>query len=376
MSRTQCKVCQYGPELVDWTLSKTEIARIVGCHRESVSRHIKHSEDPELTVGASFEEREDGQWIPRRRWETPTGEVLNSFQFVPNAPENVEMLDYSTISAALSDFTYTPGFDLTGKPEVFVWADPQLGKAGERGGGTKETLERTFAARDRFIDRIRSNKPSVVYLVDAGDPIENCFSTGSQIGTNDLTVPDQILTYERVTVELIKSLLPYTSKVIHVTVTSNHGEARNGQKNNPYTSENDWGLHMQQVVKDRFAERPDLPVEFIRPDESEDTAVFTTEDGTRVAVTHGHHAGSPNNMRKWVEGQVVGQRPGWNADIWITAHFHHSFSKSFGKHKMILGAPSCDPGSAWVTRKTGEEATPGVLALTIADGSWLNYSIL
>lgn len=382
----QCSVCGYGPEKVDWNLSNVAISEIVNCAEASVRRHKTWTKangfDPSMT---SYEgptnDPNQPEWVkssgvPRRAWQLADGTWRESYQ---NAGEDLTTdyeWDYSSLVGSLDGFDYVPGEELTGKPEAFIWADPQLGKAGEEGGGTKETVHRTLTARDKFIDRIKVNKPDTVYFVDLGDPVENCFSTGSQVGTNDLSVPDQILLYERLTVELIKSLLPYTNRIVHVTVTSNHGEARNGPKNNPYGSENDWGLHMQQVVKDRFSERPDLPVEFVRPGIGFDTATVETDDGTKIAFAHGHHAGSPANVVKWVEGQVVGEMPGHDAHVWVHGHFHHSASHSFGKGKMIFGAPSCDPGSGWFTKKKGVRSQPGVLALTLADRGWSNYSIL
>lgn len=382
----QCKICKYGEDKIDWGLSNKAISRVVDCADKSVARHKIWAEKNGFDLSLpAYEGQADDQnrpdWVaksgvPSRAWQTGSGKWRESFQNAASEEPEEYDWDYSSIIDSLADFEYTPGQDMTGKPEAFIWADPQTGKTDRRGGGTKETVARSLTARDRFIDRIKVSKPEVVYFVDLGDPIENCFSTGSQVGTNDLSVPDQVLLYERLTVEMLKSILPYAGRIVHVAVTSNHGEARNATGNNPYGSENDWGLHMQQVVKDRFSERPDLPVTFARPDHEEDTAIIAMDDGTIVAFTHGHHAGSPKNVKAWVERQVIGERPGHDAHVWVVGHFHHAYSYSFGKGKMIFGAPSCDPGSAWVTRKNGEEAEPGVLALTFADKGWSNYSIL
>lgn len=379
---SQCKICAFGAEDIDWSLSNTAIGEIVDCAESSVRRHRKWAKANGFDLGSTnlvtngheFPETPvPGSWIPRRHWQTPNGEVLNSFQFVPDAVNEEGLnLDYDKLESAFNAVPDIQPQAEGGPQEVLVLADPQIGKAGEHGGGTKETIERVFASVERAIERYKINRPSHLYLVDLGDPIENVGSTASQIGTNDLSVPDQVLTYIRLTVEIISRLAPHVDAMTHVTVTSNHGEARSSLKVNPYGSENDWGLHMQQVVKDRLGDK----LGFIRPEINEDTSVVTMADGTKVAFNHGHHSGTQAGIKKWVTGQIVGRRPGWDADAWLLGHFHNPHHMHVGNGIDVFGTPSIDPGSAWFTRKTGESSPPGMTALTFSHGNWSNYSIL
>src|SRR6478735_7723302 len=71
----QCKVCAYGPENIEWGLSNTEVAKLVGCGRTSVRRHkdwaFSH-ESPEIN---------DRNWVPVKRWDSGD-EVKHSWKYV------------------------------------------------------------------------------------------------------------------------------------------------------------------------------------------------------------------------------------------------------------------------------------------------------
>lgn len=378
MINDRCSVCLYGPELLDWTLSKTEIARQVGCHRESVSRHIKHSEDPELRVTRSGPpegaHEPAGEWIPRRRWETPQGEVLNSFQFVP-AGENIPDVDEARIDSLIRDWPFTPLGVPMGATEFAFPADLQLGKAGEAGGGTAETIGRFTSSIERVAQRWSRAAPEHAYLCDLGDLVENIYSTPSQVSTNDRTLPEQIEDAVALYMNALGRLRPLVGTLHFATVTSNHGEARSAPKVNPYGSENDWGLHIFRAIKGKCEDRG-WDIEFHRPDTNEDTCVLEIPDGTKVALNHGHHSSSPARIKEWWKNQVVGRRPGWDASCLVAGHYHHRYLLSFGDNRTIFGTPALDGGSAWFTKKSGEESKPGILCLTMADGDWSNYSIL
>ena len=74
---------------------------------------------------------------------------------------------------------------------VVVLADLQIGKTGSR-GGTQELLERVYARLDALTELAKKRKCGTAVLLDAGDIIEGIENVGSQVGTNDLSVPDQI----------------------------------------------------------------------------------------------------------------------------------------------------------------------------------------
>lgn len=333
---------------------------MVDCSESSVRRHKQHIE-PNRRV--------------RREWEvlTKDGEIqtLRSYAVEEQAPQ----ISYTDLHESLSDFSwYSP--DSSGPvSEVFCFADAQIGKAMEIGGGTEETIERIKESLSRAVNRYQETQPAEIVFVDGGDIIENCFNTPKQLATNDLSLPDQIQTARRIVLEILKILRPLAPKLTYIAVPSNHGEVRIGAKNAPWTSDADWGLHIQEAIQD-VSEEYDLGITFVRPDELEETAVHDTVDGTRLAVTHGHQAGSQDSLKKWIMGQDHGRRPGWDADIWITNHFHNLRVTTIGNGRFAIGTTSIDPGSLWHSKRTGESSDPGITAFSVSGGKWENLSVL
>lgn len=381
---SQCKVCAYGAEKIDWTQNKSSIARQVGVDHKSVSRHMKWVEvngfelgtTNTTTFGHQFPESPvPGQWIPRRHWQTPgDGEPMSSWQFVPDDFD--VSLDNERIDSLIRDVPQ-PAERPTkrnGLPELALPADLQLGKH-ERGIGTVETMTKFYTSMQRVAERWMTLQPREGYLCDMGDLIENIYSTASQAATNDRTVPQQVEDAIALYMNAIGLLLPLTDSLTFATVTSNHGEARSAMKVNPYDSENDWGLFIQRQLRNRCEDRG-WNVNFVRPDEYEDTAVIRTTEGTVVALTHGHHSGTPTKMENWITGQIVGQCPGHDADIWVHGHYHNPTHFSVGRGIDVFGTPSLDPSSEWFAKKTGKRARQGIVAFTVDKGDWSNYSIL
>lgn len=378
MENDNCTICRFGPEQIDWSLSNVAISQIVDCSETTVRRHKKHAEDGELAV-AKANEDVPGNWIPRRKWMTPSGEVLYSYQNVVSEDAEELHLDNERIDSLIRDWRKGPpesGYPCA--PEFAFPADLQLGKAGEAGGGTPETIERFQTSIEAVAERWRLAGASEGYLCDMGDLIENIFNTKKQISTNDRTLPEQLEDAVAIYVNAIGRLRSLVGTLHVATVTSNHGEARNGQgrDNNPYGSENDWGLYIFRVIERAVQDRGWDNVVFHRPPLNEDTCVIETTDGTKVAISHGHFTGNPKGVKAWVERQDVGRRPGWDADIWVFGHYHHDYHMPYGNGRTIFGTPSLDPGSAWYTKKSGEESPPGITCLTIANGKWLNHSVV
>lgn len=374
-----CRVCEHGPEELDWSLSNVAIGAIVDCSEASVRRHKKHSEDPELVAG--LETPSDAvNWIPRRKWMSASGELMYSYQNgdlgASASPEEIHV-DNERIDSLILDWPEPTGEqDFDGAPEFAFPADAQIGKAGEAGGGTPETIQRFMASIENVAYRWGRNKPTEGYLCDMGDLVENIYSTPSQLSTNDRSLPQQLEDAQAMYMNAIGRLRGVVG-TLHVAMqTSNHGEARSAPKVNPYGSENDWGLHILRLLQTRCEDRGWDNVVFHRPAKNEDTTVITTSDGTKVALNHGHHSGTPAGVKKWVTNQIVGRRPGWDANLHVLGHYHHPYQFPIGDGRTVFGTPALDGGSAWFTRKSGEVSPPGIMCLTVAHGGWSNYSIL
>ena len=380
----QCGVCKYGPDELDWGLSNVALSQIIDCSEASIRRHKKWAEANgfDLGLGSSSTETEgapdwvDTTGVPRRAWQLADGTWRQSFQYAPSEEGVTALIDNERINNLILGWpmtklptAFTPGV------ECAFPADLQLGKAGEAGGGTPETIARFQASMERVAQRWEVSRPEHGLLADMGDLVENLFSTPSQVSTVDRSLPEQVEDAVALYVNAIGRLLPLVGTLHVATVTSNHGEARNAMKVNPFGSENDWGLMIFRLVK-TMCEARGWDVVFHRPERNEDTAVVEFPDGTKVALTHGHHSGTPQRMKEWVKNQIVGRRPGWDADVWVAGHYHHDYHFPVGDGRIVFGTPSLDGGSAWFTRKSGEVSPPGVMCLTLANHGWSNYSIL
>lgn len=359
----QCKICHHGPEKIDWSLTNDEIGELVDCSEGSVRRHKAWVERTNRRLESPSEEV-PGTWVPKSKW---TGG--ESYTFVPDT--TAPKVDHEALDAALAHLdslvpARVPETDRTD----YLSLEPQIGKAGDHGGGTPETLERINKAMQRAHDIWgREGYPGEVFLVDIGDIIENIFNSKSQKATNDLTLPEQVETAINLYVRLLGQLVVNIPIVHHVAVTSNHGEARTDYKENPYDAENDWGLMIQRMVQARCEDKG-WDVKFHRPTWNEDTTVAVNMHGVTFAFNHGHHSGNQNNMKKWLHGQIVGRRPGWAADFWMFGHYHSDYYFRFGAGQVAFGAPAIDPGSLWYARSTGESCPPGILLVQTVGKDW------
>ena len=258
-------------------------------------------------------------------------------------------------------------------------SDLQLGKAMERGGGTKETITAVKTAAQAFIDKYLVAAPEVV-LVDGGDIIENMFNAPSQPYTNDLDLAGQLKAARHLVLEIIQELAPYTSKITYVTVPSNHGAVRasRSDKGNAGTVDADYGLDIHDQVMTAIGMAPDdlrSKVHSVTPDSLEETAVLTTADGTKVAFNHGHRA-PHGKAAEWWARQDHGRMPGWDADILVTAHYHSLSVQQSGDSRWIIQTSSPEPGSGWFQLQTGKHSQRGLTAFTVSHGMWYNLTVL
>lgn len=261
---------------------------------------------------------------------------------------------------------------------ILSLSDAQLGKT-DSGRGTLDTVQCVKQATNHFANTLPNTPVPEIVLVDGGDIIENMFNTPSQPYTNDLDLAAQIRTARRLVIDTILTLEPLTDKLTYIAVPSNHGQVRASTgRNQAGTTEADFGLDIQEQVKDAIALSPQLQtkVNFVRPPNLEETAIYTTQDGTKLAVNHGHRTGGQNKVCDWWARQDHGRMPGWDADILLVAHYHTPYVRQSGDGRWVLGMASPEPGSQYFALSTGEKSTKGCTAFTTQAGAWGNYCIL
>lgn len=392
MSKNVCVTCLWETETgdkIDTSRSKTAWAAKIGVSEASVRRHLKHAPAgaqgrPEGNTGAlgsdGFLEQHGipVSAVTSRGMSLLGPDGWQKVSWNPNAKALHDSMQYDDLKASMENWKprLYHAVPKNTKTAVLNAADLQIGKAMQRGGGTKETVARVKLSFERFAQYLIETSPERVILVDNGDGIENCFNVPAQLVTNDLPVPEQIRVFRRLMLEGIKILAPLTSELVYVSVPSNHGAARTGYKAPGGTVDADFGLEISYQLEDVVGESPYLQnVSFVRPYSLDETAVIETSR-TKLAFHHGHQSSGPAGHGKWWQGLDHGRMAGWDADILVTAHFHSMRVEQSGNGRWILGVSSSDASSDWFTNRTGESALQGMTAFDVENGQWSNLRIL
>ena len=355
--------------------SNYQIGRLFGVSESTVRRRKRKIEDSDGFFGIPNEiitSRGKSVRLPDGSWE--------KISYQPNKAALLETLNYDDLESVIESYKAPPAPPTTSNrhTEILNVSDMQLGKAGEHGGGTPETVERVLDAVEEFAARCAETKPEAIAIVDGGDIIENMFNHSGQAFTNDLDLSAQIRTARRLMLEILQKVAHLAPRVYYVSVPSNHGQVRSGPQAQAGTVDADFGLEIGYQLEDAIALAP-APlnqVTFVRPDSLEETAVLETS-GTRVAFNHGHKVGATNKAREqWWAGQDHGRMPGWDADILVLAHYHHLYMQQSGDRRWIIGVSSPEPGSAYFALKTGQRSKRGLTAFSVCDGAWYDLAVL
>lgn len=410
----KCKLCQKNVGFVSG--NKTEASKKYGVDRASVRRHNAHASktqpEPLVVTGSekeiSFEnlitedthpdtafhqifalanldpeeyELKDGS-LRFSTWEAQGkgGETkqLYSYRgtFIPI--ESYAKKLEADIVKDIKSFTVTSVKESIPCPTYFLSiSDLQVGKC-DSGYGTNDTSNRVQKSVINFIKSLPAKVVPQIVLIDGGDIIENMFNTAEQPYTNDLDLSAQVRVARRLVIKIITELALHTENLVYISVPSNHGQVRSSIKNQAGNTEADFGLDIQEQVKDAVGMNADLSnrITFIRPDYLEETAVFITQDGTKIAVNHGHRTGGPAKVGTWWAKQDHGRMPGYDADILVVAHFHTPYIQQSGNGRWVLGMSSAEPGSQYFALKNGERSLKGCTMFTTNQGQWSNYEIV
>ena len=367
---------------IDPTLSNVENARRLGVSETTIRRWKKKAAapfeniPPEIITSRGTSLRlPDGSWekITYRPQDLALAETLNQDDYLA---ELTDLIQQNPTPLSTPSQTQTQTHTHTA---ILCINDMQIGKAQEHGGGTKETVQTVLQATDAFIERFLSTpsnqpKPHVV-VVEGGDSIENIFNTPSQAYTNDLDLAAQIRTARRLILKVLLKLLPHAQTLTLVAVPSNHGQVRTSlqSKGQAGTVDADFGLEISHQIEDA-TNLAELPINYVRPEPLQETATLTTSN-TTLAVNHGHRA-RPGKQADWWAKQDHGRMPGWDADIFLTAHYHNLSLVQSGNARWMIGLSAPEPGSNYFALSTGQTAKRGCTALTVQDGAWADLTVL
>lgn len=365
-------------------------------------------------------------WKPGVVWDGPEGEItsrpssarvphwddiLNSWGYDPQVYEIVEPVKISTWEAQTKEGTEqlwsykagirvrtsarsvpyedliaeikrhrplnpnTPDGDLT---MVVCLADWQIGKAD--GDGLEGTVDRILKMIDGVERRIRDlrlmgRSLGTLFVVGMGDIIEGCEGNyASQQWRTQANRREQIRIARRLIRDCIARWAKHFKTVIVTAVPGNHGENRLDGKAFTDIGDND-DVALFEVVAEILAENPAAygHVEFRIP-ENELSITFNLS-GRVIGFTHGHVAGGGANpqakQRKWWEDQTFGNQPMGEADILVTAHYHHFSINQYGQ-RCHMQCPAMDGGSEWWVNLKGAESPPGTLTFLVGADAGLS----
>lgn len=307
----------------------------------------------------------------------PTGGYWNKLQNV-RAKAGPGAVDVSAIEQRVREFrpAITVNASPVAKSLIVIATDLQTGKV-DWNGGTDDTLEQVLTSFSRAAHLAVTERPQEIVIVDAGDIIENVFSTSSQLGTNDRDLPHQVEAAMHVMLTGIQMLAPLAPSLKYVAVSSNHGAHRIGQKQPAGDVHADYGLVVAKMLGHALKLNTEAfgHVEVITPLPYMESLAFDTS-GSRIGVVHGHQAGSPDKLGEWWKGQSHGRMPTADARILITGHWHSLRVQQSGDARWILVGPSSDRGSSWFTNSQGESSQSGMLTFLTANNQWEQLQIL
>jgi len=339
------------------------------------------TEDPEPeSLFAEFPDVDPSRWlikdVRRSKWQNAQGEWLTSFRaaFVPKQ-RGADATDVDELLRVVERYSDAPKPDAPapGTGAYLVPAgDLQLGKVD--GGGTSGIIERfcektlTAAARYREL-RDAGQVSGVVVLPWLGDCLEGSVSqNGRTMARQDLGPSEQLRIYRRLMLFQIETFAPECGELIIPVVPGNHDETTRVQDTHGTDS---WAVEGAAAVADALKLAPQAfgHVRFVFPQRGE-MSLTVDVAGTRLGFVHGHQFTNRDGAEKWLSGQAMGRNPIGDADLLISAHWHHFRALEFGAGRTWFQVPALDGGSDWFRQKTGASAPAGMLSLRVLDGAW------
>jgi len=292
---------------------------------------------------------------------------LNNVRPIAGSVDESEQVDLPALYAAAKAATPQPLRNHSDRATIVVWADPQIGKTGSR-GGTAELIERSQIIREKLAALLGERNPSQILIADAGDGIEGFESGGNPMFTNDLSLSGQLDTYGTELFEYI-NLAHAHAPVTVAGIPSNHAAWRCGKQNLGRPSD-DLGLFMHKQVE-KVTNAAHMDVTYVKPAEY-DESVSVDFYGTKIGLVHGNQFG-PGQAVAWWQKQSFGAQAVACADVLVHGHYH-SFSASVagrnpvsGMQRYCLGAPTLDNGSDWFRQVQGRDSDPGLMVFDVTE---------
>lgn len=304
--------------------------------------------------------------VRRSKWQRYDGEWLESYR-VSLKPASFRASD-SDVEKLLDEIgRWRPSKSL--KPltgdltAIYALGDTQWGK--DAGDGTDGTVRRVMSGLDASLERHRELKNrgvGQIALPQLGDCIEGVVSQGGRIvGRLDRSLTEQIRIGRRVLLEWVKAFAPLTDSLIIPVVPGNHDETIRHVLTDPMDS---WQVEIVQQVLDICAENPALAHVQGRFPDNDHSTLTVDLSGTMVGFAHGHQS---RDAAKWWQSQAMGRTPVGQAEVLMTAHYHHYKVSNVGPN-LHVQIPAMDGGSPWWRDRAGLDSPTGIVSMVVGEG--------
>lgn len=305
--------------------------------------------------------------VRRSKWQTYHGEWLESYRVnLKPASARASLVPYDDLERELKKWKPKAAKVAKGNlTAIYAIGDTQWGK--DAGDGTSGTVTRVMSALNSALGRheeLKSRGIGQIALPQLGDCIEGIVSQGGKIaGRLDLDLTTQIRVGRRVLLEWVKAFAPLTDSLVIPVVPGNHDESHRQLITDPVDS---WQVEIVQQVLDIAKENENLQHVTARFPERDNTTLAVDLSGTLVGFAHGHQIRDP---QKWWQGQALGNTAVGQADVLISAHYHHYAVRQLN-HRLWVQTPALDGGSLWFADRTGMggNSPSGIVSMVVGDG--------
>ena len=262
---------------------------------------------------------------------------------------------------------------------VICWADWQVGK--DDGDGARGTMRRLAEMVGKVEDRIKLLKPAKLVVAGLGDLGESCGGHyAQQTFRVELNERQQRVVVRDAIVRSLRAWAPKVANIDVLPVGGNHGEVRqDGKAFTDFSDNRDVAVFEDVALI--FAENPDAFGHMTFHIPNRELTQTIEVSGSRIGMLHGHQArkgsGGPEvKLENWWKGQMMGKFPIGEADILLSAHYHHLIIKEISEGRTWMQAPALDGGSEWFTNVAGNHNSAGTLTFTVSDGRWADLAVL
>jgi len=304
------------------------------------------------------------------RWQRYDGDWLTSYRFTFRLkPDNAIALPL-LYKEAKKTKPAKPVANNSDKVLVIATADYQVGKVASR-GNSQDLVARLMHSFDKIARHLKKNKYDHIYILDAGDIIENFGNAANlaQLQSNDLSIMDQIDLAATLQWDLLK-LATKHAPTTYASVGSNHCQWR-VNKQTVGKPVDDWGIFIVKQLR-KLAHEVGLDVKFLIPGDYDESLAFDpfSDQFHVVGLFHGHQAGRPDQVPNWLDKQVAGLQPLKNYTIAVSGHFHHTRVQQLGQahnggSRWWVQCSTSDNGSDWYRLTSGQDSTTGITAFEL-----------